>query len=102
MVVVVVSPVLFRGVDMVEKTVDNVLFSRVGMVEKTVEEVGMVDKMVEEMVKSGVLTFSVVQMSSSSTPDNSGYVWLMSEMMFCQALGVDRRFLLLLLLLLLL
>ena len=101
MVVVVVSPVLFRGVDMVEKTVDNVLFSRVGMVEKTVEEVGMVDKMVEEVVKSGVLAFSVVQMRSSSTSDNSGYVWLMSETMLCQALGVDRRFLLLLLLLLL-
>ena len=86
MVVVVVSPVLFRGLDMVEETV---------------EEVGMVDEMVEEVVKSGVLAFSVVQRRSSSTSDNSGYVWFMSETMLCQALGVDRRFLLLLLSLLL-
>ena len=95
MVEEVVSPVLFIGVDMVETMVANVLFIRVGMVEKMVEEVGMVEKMVEEVGKSGLLTFSVVQMSSSNTPDNSGYVWLTSEMMFSQELGADRRPLLL-------
>ena len=84
----VVSPLLFIGVDMVEKVVSPVLFMGVDMLEKMVEEVG----------KSVSLTFSVGQMSSSNTPDNSGYVWLTSEMMFSQELGADRRFLLLLLL----
>ena len=95
-----VSTVLFMGMNMVERMVANVLFMGVGMVEKVVSPVlfigvDMLEKMVEEVGKSVSLTFSVGQMSSSNTPDSSGYVWLTSEMRFSQELVADRRPLLL-------
>ena len=66
----VVVVVLLRGLDMVEV----VVFRGLDMVEDTVEGVSVVDEMVEKVVKSGVVAFSVVQRRSSSTSDNSGYV----------------------------
>ena len=96
----VVFIMLFRGVDMVEMMVSTVLFKGVDMVDSMVYNVlfrgvGMVEEAVWEVATTVSLTFSVGQMSSSNTPDNSGYVWLTSEMRSNQGLAADRRPLLL-------